>query len=258
MAVPNGFSFVLWLSQSLMISRWWMVPSGLGRCCLGLWRSCWAASTDYEDYFRQLYGTNDKYSCSSYKQQETLNLLNPPWTVENLLSWITPSEEAKCKVLPCITHRSLQVASENFPGSPMASEGCSEGRDTFFFGHGGNLFLLIPGKEDLGVFDRYFLLTVCVLHFLAHFSFPLLSSKAGSWFNSVFSLLMRSFEVCKFWDYFLPCLLFCLPSLLVGMGRQGISHKEVEKESCDWIFSATWKEIPAHFSPLLFLLPRFF
>lgn len=186
-----------------------------------------------------------------------MNLLNPPWTVENLLSWITPSEEAKCKVLPCITHRSLQVASENFPGSPMASEGCSEGRGTFFFGHSENLFLLIPGKEDLWVFDRYFLLTLCVLYFFTHF-FPLFSSHAGSWFNSVFFLLMRSFEVYKFWDCFLPCLFFCLPSLLMGVGRQGISQEVGEKESCDWIFSATWKETLVHFSLLLFLLPRCF
>lgn len=135
-----------------------MVVSGLGRCCLGLWHS---ASTDYGDYFQQLYCIDDKHSCCSYKQQETLNLLNTPWTVENLLSWITLSEEAKCKVLPCITHRSLQVTSENFPGSPMTSEGSSEGRGTFFFGHSGNLFPLTPGKEDLCVFGKYILLFVC-------------------------------------------------------------------------------------------------
>lgn len=43
----------------------------------------------------------------------------------------------------------------------MTSEGCSEGRGTFFFGHNENLVLLTPGKEDIWVFDKYFLLAVC-------------------------------------------------------------------------------------------------
>lgn len=69
----------------------------------------------------------------------------------------------------------------NVPGSPSNSEGCPEGRGTFFFGRGGSLVLSTPGKEDLWVFDKCFLPIVCDTASLpGSLSFPLLSSKAGS------------------------------------------------------------------------------
>lgn len=119
----------------------------------------------------------------------------------------------------------------------MTSEGCSEGRGTFFLGHSGNLFLLTSGKDDLYIFDKCSLLIVCDTALLPSLSFP---SRLEVDFIQPF--LIRSFEVFKSFENISSsaCFFFCLPSHLVG--RQGDAQEAGEKENCDWIFSASWKE----------------
>ena len=143
--------------------------------------------------------------------------------------------------LPCVTHRSIHVASEQCSWFTSEQGRSRVGRSSFFFGHGGNLFLLTMEEEVLCVFTNVSCWrNAILLHFLTHLSFTLLSSKAVIFFqhdvHPTLSLLgQRLWGLWELSEHFLPCLFFLVLiqiSLLVRMGWQHTSQEECEKESC--------------------------
>lgn len=112
MALPDGFSFVhLAFISSLIIYRW-LLYLGQEECWIGLWHFSWVRSIDYDLLFifsSSFIALMINHRHSSYKQQETLNLLSTHWTVENLLSCIKLNEKAKCKVLPALRYSQVRT-----------------------------------------------------------------------------------------------------------------------------------------------------
>lgn len=144
--------------------------------------------------------------------------------------------------LPCVTHRSIQVASEQC--SWFSREECgmpSRNRHLLLWSWRESFPVNSKRRGSSGSLPNVSCsLYVTLLCFFTHPSFPLLSSKALSLFlhyaHPVLSLLDRGFGVCKSSENISPpCLFFpvLMPvSVLVGMGWQGISQEEGKEERC--------------------------
>lgn len=133
--------------------------------------------------------------------------------------------------LPCVTHRSMHVASEQCSCFPSSNARCWVGRGTFCFGHGGNQLLLTTGEEILCVFDKCFLLIVCD-------TASLLDSRAVgfSWHVSIqpwvlWTEVLRAVRALRTFPPMSVPPVLIQTSLLVGVGWQGTSQEDSEKAS---------------------------
>lgn len=144
--------------------------------------------------------------------------------------------------LACVTHRSIQVASEQCPW--FSREQCgmlSRNRHLLLWSWWESVPANPRRRGSSGSLPNVSCwLYVTLLRFFTHLSFPLHSSKALSSFlhyaHPILSLLDRGFGVCKNSENISPPRLFfhvLIPiSALVGTGWQGVSQEESKEESC--------------------------